>query len=132
MVLKKLTELFNQFTDGSLETRGAEYACSNWNDVQCYDYKKNDEDYDHGGIGNQTFTNKLALRFINNEKFPSDDKSWFSRKNMYIFIGCAVAVVVIIVIVVTVIYIKKKKQNNQTINDYIDYSFIYFVYIYHF
>lgn len=103
--------------DGSLETRGAEYACSNWNDVQCYDYKKNDEDYDHGGIGNQPFTNDLVLRFINNEKFPSDDKSWFSGKNMYIVIGCAVVVVVIIAIVVTVICIKKKKQNNQTINE---------------
>lgn len=104
--------------DGSLETRSAKHACSTWENVQCYDYMKNDEAYNHGGIGNQPFTNELVLRFYNNEKFPKDDDGdgWFSGTMKWIIIGCAAAVALIVVVVIVVCVVKKKKNGNEPIN----------------
>ena len=99
--------------DGSLETRGAKYACSNWKDVQCYDYMKNDETYNHLGLGDQPYTRELVMKFIKNE--PFEKKKWFSGAVMYAIIGGAAAVVVIVIVVSVVCVIKKKKQNNESL-----------------
>lgn len=99
--------------DGSLETRGAKFACSNWDDVQCYDFEENDEAYNHQGIGGQPYTNELVLKFIRNE--PFNKKSWFSGAVMYAVIGGAAAVVVIVVVVAVVCVVKKKKKSNESL-----------------
>ena len=78
---------------------------------------KNDEAYNHGGIGNQPFTNELVLRFYNNEEFPKDDgDGWFSGTTKWIIIGCAAAVALIVVVVIVVCVVKKKKNGNEPIN----------------
>lgn len=118
---KKVNGTFEEVhcpADGSLETRGAEYACSHWSDVQCYDYKKNDEAYNHGGIGNQPYTRELLLKFVNNQPFPTPSKeNWFSGMTMYIIIGAAASVVILIIVISVVCVVKKKKQNVQSVHE---------------
>ena len=103
--------------DGSLETRSAKHACTTWKDVQCYDYEKNDEAYNHPGIGNQPFTNELVRRFYNHEDFPKEKKNWFSGTVKWVIIGCSVAAAVLIVVAVVVCVVKKKKNRNESIHE---------------
>lgn len=103
-------------SDGGLEAKGAQYACSHWNDVDCYDYQKNDTEFGHFGIINQPYTAELVRRFAAGLPFPTPtEKSKISTELIIVIALCSVVAVLLVGLVFYCI-IRKIRKGNDTVH----------------
>lgn len=103
-------------SDGGLEAKGAQYACSHWNNVYCHDYQKNDQEFSHFGIINQPYTAELVRRFVAGQPFPTPEKKGKLSTKIIIIVVVAVVAVLIIALLFYCI-VKNARKRSETVNE---------------
>lgn len=96
--------------DAICHSGGPEYVCKHWNNVECFDWKKDDWLYSHSQMMYREGTFEKIYKFIGNDDSNDSNDSYDYK---WIIIGCVLGGVAIIAIVVVVLVIITKRQNKN-------------------
>lgn len=98
--------------DGICQSSGPEYACKNWENIECVDWKKVGDDWNHDNMLHRIQEIDKIYNFLT----EGDGKN---NKNvdLYILIGVSSFELVMVIVLSIVIVLLKKRMNSGTITD---------------
>ena len=98
--------------DGICKSSGPEYACNNWNDIECVDWKETGDEWNHDNMLHRIQEiDKIYdfLRVNDNDENVNDNKKIY----LYLLIAISSFTAILLIVIIVIIVITKRKNRNQ-------------------
>ncbi|OHT01099.1 hypothetical protein TRFO_01676 [Tritrichomonas foetus] len=100
----------NQTGDAICHDGGPKYACANWKNVQCHDWKRDDWLYSHSQMMYRNDTLEIIYKWVGNEEEEGEVDTYNYTP---LIIGCVVGGVVIIAATCLILFFISRKDSQR-------------------